>query len=282
MAIQIRESNPRNVTPQPLLGDQPIITNLEQLKIPDEVALRPENVAPYLASQSHRLHGIEIRPDFRAMEGEIPEFVEERSMVSGLTTEEQRALHSWSQERFGTQSNDFNPNDLLRQIDQLVSSHAEQTGQQTGGQSGEPDIFGGIILNQKLNETREERAKWEAALANAKGNPENVALILGMRAQAKYVAETGRLLATYNTVVAKRERIMAQMDLAGHGQAAPSQADISRMNAQTTSVNMDVSLVMQQIQSLVSEMSVNAERTHEFTKRIDTDFRQIQNNFLAK
>lgn len=281
MTIQIRDSNPRNVTPQPLLGE-PILTNLEQLKIPDEVALRPENVGPYLAGQAHHLHEIENRPDYRAGEAELPEYMEPQSgpALSTLSTQEQEALISWSEENFGVHTASFNPDNLISQIDQLVASQPQHTGPASGI---EPDFLGNIAINNQINETREMREKWLTAIANAKGDPESVALILGMRAQAQHIRKSKVLLEAYNHKVQQRERVLAQMDLSsGTGRAAPSAADVSRMNAQSNSVGMDLGLILQQLQSVVADMNVNSERTHNFIRKVNEDFKQIQQNMLPR
>src|SRR6185436_18235358 len=87
---------------QPLPTGEILTTSetVKQLQIPDEVALRPENVIPFLASQSAKLTEICSRPEIKTQAAEIPEYLHNENMpvVTALSGDERSALSDWHED----------------------------------------------------------------------------------------------------------------------------------------------------------------------------------------
>src|SRR5262245_52961724 len=100
-ATNLRDATRPEAAPLPG-GDQILATPdaVRHLQIPDEVALRPENLVPFLAGQHAKLVDITSRPEIKAMEGDIPEYLHDDRipLVTAMSREEQSSLSEWRQE----------------------------------------------------------------------------------------------------------------------------------------------------------------------------------------
>lgn len=289
MAIEIRNDINSRETRAPMLGD-PIITSetVERLKIPDEVALRPQNVLAFIASQWGRYNDIVSRPEIKAQSADIPPY--EGGMAlrieSAMTPEEQAALDSWNQERFGQAgegatlsiqtegSVDINRLDAEVQghIDEMRRLHPDWWQQQTNARNA-PDIISAMFSDQltgELNrESAEERKKWDELLMAAKGSPDMINSIMGMRHAQKVSQQMGKLVAMYKNHVDGMDKLAASFDLS-NSRGNLTQADLAKFNADFARAQSDTSSLFQAITRIQTEY----DRTIQFVHTTNTEITQ--------
>ncbi|GEM_PF-2974903 len=293
MAIEIRNDISSRETRAPMLGD-PIITSetVERLKIPDEVALQPQNVLAFIASQWGRYNDIVSRPEIKAQPADIPPC--EGSMAlrieSAMTSDEQAALDSWNQERFGQtgagatlsiQTEGSAPLDINRldaevqgHIDEMRRLHPDWWQQQTNSRStGTPDIMSAMFSDQltgELNqESAEERKKWDELLIAAKGSPDMINSIMGMRHAQKVSQQMGKLVEMYRNHVDGMDKLAASFDLSNSG-GHLTQADLAKFNADFARAQSDTSSLFQAITRIQTEY----DRTIQFVHTTNTEITQ--------
>ncbi|QQR79701.1 MAG: hypothetical protein IPJ69_10150 [Deltaproteobacteria bacterium] len=272
MGIQVQDS--RIQTKQPYIGDakEQIVTNLDQLKIPDNVALQPQNVIPFLASQSSRLNEIVARPDFRSMQGDIPEFHDGMiNTVSNVTRDEMAAIQSVSQHiqsQLNLESQDFNPDSLLNEIDRLSGNQTfpdvNQGGQGSAGSVDGPNVLDQMFA-QQYRESAEERRRWHEALALAKGNPASVNVIMGLRNAGHLQRQIGKIVEVYAQHSADLDKIHQELTRNANSSTPPNQAEILSASSDLNKASSDMSLISQMLQKSLSDM----ERITADTKKTD-------------
>ena len=285
MGIQVQDN--RVQVRQPYVGDtkEQIVTNLDQLKIPDSVALQPQNVIPFLAGQSARLQEITARPDFRSLEADIPEFHE--GMVgtpSNVTRDEMAALQSASQEVMARiqsvdlESQTFDPDSLLDGIDRLSGSGPSFPDVNQGGGSGNvsgPDVLD-QMFQQKYRETAEERERFYQALAMAKGNPASVNLVMGMRYANQIQKRIGNIVEVYAQHTADLDAVQRELTQSANRSTPASQAQILSTSTELSRANSDMSLIMQFMNKLMSDL----ERVTADTKKTDETIQRSKDTFI--
>lgn len=288
MGIQVQDN--RIQTKLPYVGDTQdpkgqIVTNLDQLKIPDSVALQPQNVIPFLASQSARLQEITARPDFRSLEADIPEFHEGMiNTLSNVSRDEMSALQSASQEIMARiqsvdlESQTFDPDSLLDEIDRLSGSRPEFPDVNQGGGAGNvngPDVLD-QMFQQKYRETAEERERFYQALALAKGNPASVNLVMGMRYANQIQKRIGKVVEVYAQHTADLDAIQRELTQSANSSTPPSQAQVLSTSTELSRANSDMSLIMQFMNKLMSDL----ERVTADTKKTDETIQRSKDTFI--
>src|SRR6185295_7157444 len=156
----------------PLPGGEQIIATpdaVRHLQIPDEVALRPENVIPFLAGQHAKLVDITARPEIKALEGDIPEYLhdERAPVVTAMSREEQSNLGEWRQEAFlkiqsGSPGMEELGNEISGYISDALKKDPTLFQQSSGGSTS--DILGQWLTGQMIEETEETKKKYHEAL----------------------------------------------------------------------------------------------------------------------
>ncbi len=269
MGIQVNDNQIQRRLPYVGSSQEQIVVNLDQLKIPDNVALQPQNVIPFLASQSARLTEIVARPDFRSMEADIPEFHDGLiSTTSNVTRDEMAAIQSASQSiqaQLTLESQNFDPDSLLNEIDRL-----------SGNETTLPDVNGGNrgvdgpnvldqMFSQQYRESAEERRRWHEALALARGNPASVNVIMGLRNAGRLQRQIGRIVEVYAQHSADLDNIHRDLTRNANASTPPNQAEILRASSDLNKASSDMSLISQMLQKSLSDM----ERITADTKKSD-------------
>jgi hypothetical protein len=245
----------------PLLGE-PVLTpgTLDQLKIPDEVALRPENVIPFLAKQSVRYHEIVDRPEIKTMSAEIPEYVYDDSaqaMQPRVTTEEQVALDSWYGEKketlMKTQSLDDLDQDIQNHIDEMRRLHPEyfQDNSPDAADNG-GDLISQMLTGDMLEETDEQKKKWLEILSMAK-SPDMVNLLMTFRGAKQASAVIGKLAEQYKSKIDAMDKLSAEYALKNQG-GAISTADAQQFNIDSMRTYTDITETFQVMTRAVSDL----------------------------
>lgn len=293
MAIEIRNDVSTRETRAPMLGDPVLTTDtVERLKVPDEIALRPENVMPFLASQWGRYNDIVNRPEIKALSADIPSTEEYAGLQieSVLMPEEQAALQSWNEERFagggtlGVQTVE----ELDSEIGRIVNESQGQRADSGQGRGRNPtatrgsaiDPFDMMFTNEVVQETEDQKRKWQELIAAAKGSPDMVNTIIGMRYAKKMTQKIGKLTELYKYHTDAMDKLSAQFDLKSSG-GQLAQADLAKFNADFARAQTDTSNTFQMLQNLMGEY----QRVTQFTSTIDTEIdrtiRSIIQNFRS-
>lgn len=247
---------------------------LKSLKIPDSVALRPENVIPFLAGQSLRYNEIVNRPEIKTLAGDIPIYVTDDNPALNVSPEVSRDaqanFQSWSGQAFlGIQSGEVKPAELLSQVDDYVKEAQKNQPdliQQAASNRGDPTDPTNMMLLQATQETEEERKKWQQALASA-SDPELFNAILGMRLSSKYMKEIGKLTQRQAFLIQERDKVFKDLGLEGKG---TSQSQLAQANMKFASFQGDVSSNMMEIQKAMTDY----QRIIEFTSTSNTQVRR--------
>jgi hypothetical protein len=293
MAVEQPNTTLRDaVRPQamPLPGDQIVTTDgtIRQLQIPDAVALRPENVIPFLANQSVRLNEIVNRPEIKTLEADIPEYVhdERAPVVTTLSTSENTALSEWRQERSallqtqaGNADLDALQNEIESYIDEAVKNNPDLFG---NGGSGTVDVLDQWMTGQMSAVTDEQKKKYQEllALASRGGDPESVILAMTYRHASESMSKIGQLLNVYKEQTGVLDKLQADLDLKGF-KGDLTQADMMKTNMEFSRTQADVMNLFQVIQR---EMG-NYERTMQSGSSLAKSFKEmaqtIQQNYKA-
>lgn len=230
---------------------------IDHLNIPDEVALQPQNVIPFLASQHAKLVDITSRPEIKALSAEIPEpdFVSDdsRLQATALTSEEQGALGEWHQDTktLLTQAGDVPMDDLDRTIKGYIDDAASKNPdlfKNSGG--GTVDVIGDWFTGQMVQETEESRKKYLEILATAKGDPDAVILAMTFRNAQKQMSQMGELLNAYRDKITGLDKLQADLDLKG---SKLTQADMMKGNVDFARYQGDATQIFQIIQKTMSD-----------------------------
>ncbi len=258
-------------TKLPMLGE-PVLTpgTLEQLKIPDEVALKPENVIPFLASQSVRYNEIVNRPEIKTMAADIPEYRHEDAMeihmASSLSREEQAAMQGWSHDTMvGLQSGDADFDKLEQEIEAYIEELKKKKPEEAAGASSYYDGTDDFLFMQGIQETLEEKKEWERklAIAAASGNPEVINSVLGERVASGYMKLLGKLTEQQAKFIDQRDQVMKDLNLDKN----ISQADALKANLKFGAFQGDMSENMMKINFALNEY----QRITQDTARTNTD-----------
>lgn len=220
---------------RPLPPNELVITpeTLDRLRIPDEVALRPENVIPFLASQNVRYNEIVNRPEIKTLESEIPPYLHEEQnflhVKSPVSPAEQEALSSWTRDKLMNLQSDEDIDQLAREIDGFVDDTLKDNpGLMRRNEKTDPLEM--MMTSRLIEETEEERRKFWEALAAAKGSPDAVNSILGYRYARQMTKKIGKFLEMYKFHVDVMDKLQAGFDL--KNQKGPiSAADLAKFNA---------------------------------------------------
>lgn len=268
----------------PLPGGEQIIATpdaVKHLQIPDEVALRPENVIPFLAGQHAKLVDITARPEIKALEGDIPEFLfnDRTPMVTAMSREEQSSLGEWREQAFlKIQSGSPGMEEIGNEINSYISEALKKdpTLFQQSSSGSTSDILEQYMTGQMIQETEETKKKYHEALAMAR-SPQDVILIMTAKHAQDATAKIGQMVQVYSEQMDSMDKMQAQFDLdqaSGH----QSQADLAKANMQFSSMQGDVMNLFQVIQM---EMN-NLEKTQDFgnssAKSVNEIAKDIQNN----
>ncbi len=261
---------------------------LEQLKVPDEVLLRPENVAPFLASQAVRYNEVVNRPEIKSLEADIPEYLHDERSVSPtalLSLEEQSAVQSWVGERLGNegegllkaQSADLDQ--LLNDTDQFIDAAVKSGQLKDAVPNSGGDVLEMMLLD-KYQETEEEKKKFRETLAAAaKSGPESVLLALSYRQSQRSSMMMGKALESYKFHVDTLDKIRAAFDLK-NSKGEITMSDMAKFNADIAGAQASVSQIFFAVQSAVqknervlSESSSIARQVHQSEERIIQNFK---------
>jgi len=246
---------------RPLSSD--ILTGVEQMGLPEEVALDPKNVGPFLARQSARLNDILDRPSIKSAEGDFPGYLHEDRLV--VSTEmvsqgEFSAMTSW----LGGESEDGS-GELLVSIastgeldrvmadsDQIIQD--EMSSGRMGDYAMGPNIIGTAILVQ-IEETERDREYFEEAfkVAAESGSIGIMMVVIAERA-ARYVTKVlERAVGQFGNKVASMEELQetfATKNSAGEA----SVADIAEFNMGGASINSDFAQISMQINNATNHL----------------------------
>lgn len=225
----------------PLPGDQIVTTDgtIKQLQIPDEVALRPENVIPFLASQSAKLAEICARPEIKTLAAEIPEYRDNENapMASALSGDERSALSDWHKDMarvLSTASGDGGSldqikNDIQNYIDDAMKNHPEMF--QDNGGANTPDVLEQWLTGQMATQTDDQKKKYQElmALASRGADPDSIILAMTYRQAQESQNKMGKLLEVYKTNMDSLDQMRAELDLST-AKGDISQADMMKKN----------------------------------------------------
>lgn len=240
---------------------------IDHLDVPQEIALNPKNLIPFLASQHARLVDITSRPEIKSMEAEIPfpNFINDdlQLQATALTREEQEALGSFREEarmlltqaggQAGTASGGGGTDDLDKRIQGYIDE-AVKNGAVTdkGGGIGAVDVLEDWYTGQIIQETEESRKKYLEILAAAKGDPEAVILAMTFRNGQKQMAAMGQMLGAFREKQDGLQALQAELDLKNF-KGKLSQADMMAGNVKFASLQSDTSTIMHMIQKTMSD-----------------------------
>lgn len=262
-------------TKLPLL-DQPELTRelIDRLKIPDEVALKPENVIPFLASQSVRYNEIVSRPEIKAMVADIPEFRYDESMeihrASAMTREEQAAMEGWSQNVMVGLQSDPDIEKLEADIDAYIKDMMAKNPDMQSKNLDFYDASDDFLFMQGIQETIEEKKEWERKLMLAASSGSAVILntLLGERMANSWMKALGKFTEKQAQFVEQKDKLMKDLNLDKN----ITQADALKANIAFGSYQGDMSENMMKINFALNEY----QRITQDTARTNTEIGKPQ------
>lgn len=295
MGIDRNLSSQRPITAPP--GDLVTsVTDLKQLQLPDEVLLRKEHLDPFLAGQFAKMKAITEQPEVKSLAADIPEFNYDRAVlesqsVRGLNSDENAALAEWQAESFGdgthegslihSQSGSTDIDQLEQEIEKgiqdITKAHPEYF-QGKSTDSGTSDMLEQMMTGQMMQETEEERKKFWEALAAAKGNPEAVNSIIGMRYANKAMKMMGKVVEAYKYHVDMLDQVQAKLDLQSAKPGGLSQTDMIKTNLESGRLMGDISSLFQILQKSMTDYQRITEDTHGTNKQIAQTLESILRN----
>jgi len=227
--------------------------------VPQEIALNPRNLTPFLASQYAKMVEITSRPEIKTLSAEIPEpdFVgdDSRLQVTALTSEEQGALGEWREEaktlltQSGETPLDELDNRIKGYIDEAAKTHPELYDKGRGG--GSVDVLGDWFTGQMVQETEESKKKYHEILATAsRGGSDAVILAMTFRHAQKQMSQMGELLNAYRDKITGLDKLQADLDLKG---AKLTQSDMMKGNIDFARYQGDATQIFQIIQKTMSD-----------------------------
>ncbi len=265
MAIESPSTDLRDVPrerPIPLAPGEIVTTpgTIESLNIPDSVALRPENVTPFLANQYVRLNEITARPEIKSLEAAVPEYLhDDRAPVAAVMSQgEQQAFQDFRDDVKRTllqsQSGDTDLDHLSDEIQSYIDGAVQANPDlfpQSG--SGSYDVIDQYFTGQMVKETEETKKRYQQILAAAKGDPESVILAMTYRHIQGAQAQMGKLVAAYKTKMDDMDKLQAELDLKGSSAGGLSQADMMRGNMDSARLMGDTNQIFQLIQKAMGD-----------------------------
>lgn len=263
---------------RPLPPHELVVTpeSLERLKIPDEIALKPENVLPFLANQSLRYNEIVNRPEIKALEGDIPLYIHDdvatANVKSNFSAEEQSVLDDWGRGVMLRVQSDPDIDPLLNQIDKAIEEAAKNHPELETFKPGTSfDFLDDMMIHKLTQETEAERQRFREALAMAasSGNPEAVSTVLGFRYAFQASKKIGKLMEVYRYNVDAMDKLRATFDLENR-KGDPSAADLAMFNADFARQQSDVSNLFQMVTMAMNDY----QRISEFTHTINGEIRR--------
>ena len=284
-ATNLRDAKRPQVAPLPG-GDQIIATPdaVRHLQIPDEVALRPENVIPFLAGQHAKLVDITARPEIKATEGDIPEYLhdEKTPVVTAMSREEQSNLGEWRQEAFlkiqsGGSGLDDLENEIKGYINDVAKNHPELFQSDSGGTTS--DVLDQWMTGQMVQETEEAKKKYQAALAMAR-SPEDVLLVMTSKHAQDSMTKIGRMLKVYKQQMDSLDKMQANLDL-NMSKGNVSQATMMKTNIEFSRTQGDVMNLFQVIQKAMGDYERSMNSSGSIIKNIKEIATTIQNNYKS-
>jgi hypothetical protein len=265
MAIESPSTDLRDVPrerPIPLAPGEIVTTpgTIESLKIPDSVALRPENVTPFLANQFVRLNEITARPEIKSLEAAVPEYIHDdrAPVLSAMSQGEQQAFQSFREDVKSTllqsQSGDADLDHLSEEIrgyiDEAASNNPDVFAQ--SGSDGSYDVMDQYFTGEMLKENEETKKKYQQLIAAAR-DPETVILLMADKQLRGIQATMGKLVTGYKAKMDDMDKLQAQLDLKGSSASGLSQADMMRGNMDSARLMGDTNQIFQLIQKTMSD-----------------------------
>lgn len=253
-STNLRDVTRERATPLPTGEILTTSETVKQLQIPDDVALRPENVIPFLASQSAKLTEICYRPEIKTLYADIPEYLHNENMpvVSALSGDERSALSDWHKDiatTLTTASGDGGSldqvkNDIQNYIDDAMKNHPEMFQDNTSSTS---DVMEQWMTGQMVVQTEEQKKKYQElmALASRGADPDSIILAMTYRQAQESQTKMGKLLEMYKTQMDGLDKMRAELDLGGD---KISQADMMKANMDFSRYQGDAMNLFQVIQ----------------------------------
>jgi len=288
--MAVDSTNLRDVTREratPLPTGEIVATDgtIKQLQIPDEVALRPENVIPFLAGQSVRLKEITERPEIKTLEADIPEYLyDERAHVPmALSREEQTALTEWHQDMRsmlstaseGSDSMDQIKNDIQNYIDNAMKDNPDLF--KGGSGTDTSDVLDQWFTGQMVAETEETKKKYQQLMVAARGDPESILLAMTYRHAQSSMLKMGKLLEMYKTHMDGLDKIQADLDLK-NAKGDLTQADMMKTNMDFARSQGDAMNLFQIIQKEMGNYERTMQSASSLSKSINDPLRSIIGN----
>ncbi len=262
-------------------------TAIEQLKIADQAALKPENVLHFLASQSIRYNEITNRPEIKSLAADIPEYIHDDATMSNatplLSLEERESMTSYAQEKLQNPvflSSQSGIDDLTREIQDFIrQAQQDHPEVHTPNQATPLDPLEGMLTDNLVKETEEEKTKWQELFAAAK-DPELVSTILGMRYAQQVMKKIGKLTEAYKFQTDHMDKIRASLELKNaHGPL--SQADMLKINLDFGRAQGDMSTVSQALTRALNDYDRITRSTQDNNTKIDSTLKVMVANLKS-
>lgn len=236
-------------------------STVEQLKIPDDVALRPENVIPFLRNQSVKYLDLVEKSEIKALSADIQEYIHDEGaflQAPSLTPEEREALSSWSNGNTVRIQSEGDLRDLEEMIDNLIREdrrlHPERYNNLDPAfeDVDQGDLFTTTpMLMRGFQENEEERRETEKAImaAASSGNAELLIAVMAETHAKRVMKVMATLVKRQADLIDAREKVFKELN----PDANPSAAELAKFNADFARFQGDVSNNMLQIQFAMNE-----------------------------
>lgn len=255
---------------------------VQQLQITDAEALKPGNLVPFLASQSVKYNEIVNRPEIKALEGDIPEYLfdDRASVVTALSKDEQSALGGWrneakamlsSQSGSGSGSDDL-AKDIEKFVDDALKNNPDALAKDHT--LGAVDLLGEMMTGELYRETEETKRKYQEILASA-SDAESVILAMTWRQSTKTAQLMGRAFEALKFNQDGLMKLEAEQNLKGKN---PSQGEMMKMNMDFARFSTDSTQIYQVIQKGLSDYDRNFSFGDSMVKKADQTERAIIQN----
>jgi hypothetical protein len=252
-----------------LPADELVVTPgvLQGLKIDDKKLLAPENVLPFLISQSVKYHQIVDWNMVKTGEGEVAEYIHDDSALPhtqlSVSREEQAALAAWSegsrQAMLAIQSGEATPDGLIQEIDSYIEE-SKKTNPGLWENFGADPTDMMIMQGLRDLEENEEELKRKLALAASSGDPELFNTLLSETYVKRIQRTLGSLLKQVDTLDRKAQEVMKDLGLNS------AQAEVAKANMEFGAYSGERSTLMLLIQKAVGELErimTDTSRTNE-------------------
>lgn len=251
---------------------------VQQLQITDTEALKPGNLVPFLASQSVKYNEIVNRPEIKALEGDIPEYLfdDRASVVTALSKDEQSALGDWRNEAkamLSSQAGSGSPgsDDLSKEIEKFVDDALKNNPDALAKDHaiGAVDLLGDMMTGELYRETEESKKKYQEILAAA-SDPESVILAMTWRQSTRTAQLMGRAFEALKFQQEGLMKLEAEMNLKGK---SLSQAELAKANMDFGRFSTESTQIYQVIQKGMSDYDRNFTFGNSMVKKAEEFYR---------